>query len=140
MRIAIALAGLLLLAAPITLAKNRPSYDKGVLLSMDSVSCGYAQNTGHSVAGELLGTDSGHTKTQEVLCQEYSMRTGRLIYRIRPKDAKHPALLPVGETVEFRIHKDKLYLRAPEGDDKERQYIVVSMRLRQGVASAKDMP
>jgi len=39
-------------------------------------------------------------------------------------------LLPVGESVEFRIHKDKLYLRDPEGDKKEREYVVVSMQPR----------
>lgn len=134
----IAFAAVLLLTAPITRAKDRPSYDKGVLLSMDSASCGYAQNSGKSVAGEILGTDSGHTKTQEVLCQEYSLQTDRIVYRIRPKDEKHPVLLPVGESVEFRIHKDKLYLRAPEGDDKERQYTVLSMRLRQDIKTAQN--
>jgi hypothetical protein len=28
-------------------------------------------------------------------------------------------LLPIGETVEFRIHKDKLLLRVPEAHGKE---------------------
>ncbi len=35
------------------------------------------------------------------------------------------------ETAQFRIHKDKLILRVPESDDKEREYIVVSMTPRQ---------
>ena len=131
-------AALVLLVAPITFAKDAPSYDRGVLLSMESASCGYAQNSGKSVAGEILGTDSAHTKTQEVLCQEYSLQTDRILYRIRPKDEKHPVLLPVGERVEFRIRKDKLFLRVPEGDDKERQYTVLSMQLRQDIKAASD--
>ena len=52
------------------------------------------------------------------------------VFRIRPTDQKHPVLLPVGESVEFRIHKDKLYLRDPERDKKEREYIVLSMQPR----------
>jgi len=59
------------------------------------------------------------------------MQTGRIIYRIRPKDDKHPVLLPVGEKVQFRIDKDKMKLRVEDLDDKERDYIVVSMTRRQ---------
>jgi hypothetical protein len=39
-------------------------------------------------------------------------------------------LLPIGETAQFRISKDKLILRVPEVNDKERDYIVVSMTPR----------
>jgi hypothetical protein len=42
-------------------------------------------------------------------------------------------LLPIGETAQFRVHKDKLILRVAEADDKERAYIVVSMTPRQDV-------
>jgi hypothetical protein len=116
-------------------AKDKPTYEKGVLLQMDSSSCGYAEKDGKTIAGEILGTDGQHKKTQEVLCQEYILKTDRLIYRIRPKDDKHPALLPVGESAEFRLHKDKMLLRVPEADGKEREYIVVSMTPR---ADAED--
>jgi hypothetical protein len=71
-----------------------------------------------------------------MLCQEYVLQTERLTYRIRPKDDKHPALLPVGETAQFRIHKDKMLLRVPETDGKEREYVVVSMIPRADVAVA----
>ena len=104
---------------------------------VDSSSCGYAEKDGKTIAGEILGTDGQHKKTQEVLCQEYILKTDRLIYRIRPKDDKHPALLPVGESAEFRLHKDKMLLRVPEADGKEREYIVVSMTPRADAADAK---
>ena len=121
---------------PLTLvAKDPPAYEKGVLLQMESASCGYAEKANKSVAGELLGTDDQHKKTQEVLCQEYVLKSQRLIYRIRPKDDKHPMLLPVGEAAEFRIHKDRMLLRVPESGGKEREYIVVSMTPR---ADAED--
>jgi hypothetical protein len=132
-----AIIAIILLAAPIALAKDAPSYEKGELLSMESVSCGYSQSSGKSVAGDILGTDSGHLKTQEVLCQEYTIQTDRLVYRIRPKDTKHPVLLPVGETVKFRIHKDEMYLRVSEGDDKERQYNVLSIQMREDASGTK---
>jgi hypothetical protein len=122
-------------------AKDKPAYERGTLLQMDSTHCGYAEKDGKTLTGEILGTDGQHKKTQEVLCQEYILKSDRLIYRIRPKDDKHPTLLPVGESAEFRIHKDKMLLRVPESDGKEREYIVVSMTPRadaaEGTAAAK---
>jgi hypothetical protein len=119
-----------LLFAGICLAKDH-DYQKGSLLRMESTSCGTQAKDSKSVAGELLGSDSQNKKTQEVLCQEYVLQTDKLTYRIRPKDDKHPALLPIGETVEFRIQKDKFLLRVSDSDGKEREYIVVSMTPRQ---------
>ncbi|MDP9147077.1 MAG: hypothetical protein M3N22_05415 [Acidobacteriota bacterium] len=126
------LAGFVLTAtcATFTLAKDQPAYQNGVLLQMDSTSCGYAEKGSKTLAGEILGTDDQHKKTQEVLCQEYILQSSQLIFRIRPKDDKHPSLLPIGESAQFRIHKDKLLLRVPESDGKEREYIVVSMTPR----------
>src|SRR5258705_1857356 len=123
--------GLCLIFASVCAAKQH-DYQKGTLLRMDSTSCGTQEKGSKSIAGELLGTDAQSKKTQEVLCQEYVLQTERVVYRIRPKDDKHPILLPIGETAQFRIHKDKLILRVAEGgDDKEREYIVVSMTPRQ---------
>jgi hypothetical protein len=113
------------------------SYEKGVLLSMESSPCGYAEKGNKTLAGQILGTDGEHKNTQEMLCQEYILQADRVIYRIRPKDDKHPALLPIGETAEFRIQKDKLILRVPEANDKERDYTVVSMTPRADAADAR---
>lgn len=116
--------------APATGGRDKHSYQKGALLQMESSPCGYAEKAGKTLKGEIFGTDGQHKKTQEVLCQEYVLQTDRMIYRIRPRDDKHPTLLPVGETAEFRLHKDKLLLRVPEADDKEREYLVISMTPR----------
>jgi len=118
-------------------AKDKPTYERGMLLQMDSTHCGYAEKDGKTLAGEILGTDGQHKNTQEALCQEYILKSDRLIYRIRPKDDKHPTLLPVGEAAEFRIHRDKMLLRVPESDGKEREYIVVSMTPRADVTEAR---
>jgi hypothetical protein len=118
-------------------AKDPPAYEKGVLLQMDSSSCGYAEKDGKTIAGEIFGTDGQHKNTKVVMCQEYVLQTERVTYRIRPKDEKHPVLLPVGETAQYRIHKDKLVLRVPEADGKEREYLVLSMTPRSEVAANK---
>jgi hypothetical protein len=108
-------------------AKDHHFYQKGQLLSMDSVSCGYAEKSGNTFKGEILGTNGGHKNTEEVLCQEYVLKSDQVIYRIRPRDEKHPVLLPVGQTAEFRTDKDRLLLKVEELDGKERAYVVVSM-------------
>jgi hypothetical protein len=117
-------------SATLCQGKEHSDYQKGTLLQMDSTSCGYAEKDGKTLVGQIVGTDGQHKKTQEVLCQEYVLQGERIVYRIRPKDDKHPVLLPVGETAQFRIHKDKMILRVPESDGKEREYLVLSMTPR----------
>src|SRR5882724_7113601 len=119
---AIKFAVICLLFAGIAAAKEH-DYQKGTLLRMDSSSCGTQEKGSKSVGGEIL-------------CQEYILQAEHVVYRIRPTDEKHPVLLPIGETAQFRISKDKLILRVPELSDKEREYIVVSMTPRQD----KDTP
>jgi hypothetical protein len=135
MKVRLIMAALVLITAAATWAKDPPSYDKGLLLSMNSSPCGMAEKGAKTVAGEILGTDGEHKNTQEVLCQEYVLQGDRIIYHIRPVDAKHPQLLPVGDTVQYRIHKDKMYVLDRENDRKEREYSVVSMQIR---ADGKD--
>ena len=118
----------LVLPAALTLhAKDAPNYQTGTLTDMTSVECGYDENGSKSLVGEVLGTDAQHKKTRAMLCQEYTLRGDTVMYRIRPKDDKHPVLLPIGEKAQFRIKKEKLILRVQEGDGHEREYSVVSM-------------
>ena len=121
-------------------AKQPKAYQSGKLLQMDSVQCGMSEKDGKSFAGEMLGTDSGSKKTQELLCQEYVLQADRVIYRIRPRDEKHPVLLPVGEKAQFRLEKDKMMLRVEDMDDKEREYVVVSMTPRSDASTADATP
>jgi hypothetical protein len=124
------------LLAGLAYAKEPKPHNSGTLLQMDSVQCGTAEKTAKSFAGELLGTDSGHKNTQQVLCQEYVLQTDRVVYRIRPRDEKHPALLPVGQSAQFYMEKDRMRLRVEDLDDKERDYTVVSMTPRDSNKSA----
>ena len=126
--------------AAIAYAKEPKHYQTGKLLQMDSVTCGTSEKDGKSLAGEMLGTDTGSKKMKEVLCQEYILQTDKVIYRIRPRDEKHPALLPVGEQAQFRVEKDKMLLRVEDLDDKEREYTVVTMTPRSENSSASAHP
>ncbi len=126
--------------ASAALAKEPKPYQTGKLLQMDSVQCGMAEKDAKSFTGEMLGTDSGSKKTHELLCQEYVLQADRVIYRIRPRDEKHPVLLPVGEQAQFRLQKDKMLLRVEDLDGKEREYIVVSMTPRSDSSTAYAIP
>ena len=128
MKLKILVAMLFLTAA--AHGKQGPSAQSAILLQMDSAECGYDEKSGQTLAGEVLGTDSAHKKMHAVLCQEYLLQSDRVIYRIRPADEKHPVLLPVGEKAQFRIVKDKMKLLIEDGDNKERDYFVVSMTPR----------
>jgi len=128
---------LVVLCTSLAYAKDRPVAQSGTLLQMDSVECGADQKSGKTVAGEILGTDAAHLKMHTLLCPEYLLQTDRILYRIRPKDEKHPVLLPVGEKAQFRMDKDHMRLRVEDLDDKERDYIVVSMTPR-GEATQAD--
>src|ERR1700674_4551027 len=116
-----------LLCASFAHARDQRAPLSGTLLQMDSVECGTDQKSAKSLTGEIIGTDSAHQKMHMLLCQEYLLQSDRIIYRIRPKDDKHPGRLPVGEKAQFRLRKDKMKLRVEDMDDKERDYIVVSM-------------
>jgi hypothetical protein len=132
------LAGASLLSIQPTLSAKDPVYARAMLLSMDSQSCGTTENGSKTVAGEILGTGSEKKSTLQVLCQDYVLQSDRIVYHIRPKDAKHPVLLPVGDAVQFRIEKNSLFLRDAENTKKEYEYVVISMEQRPDVKDVRD--
>ena len=126
----------IMLVAVVAQAKEPKHYQSGKLLKMESVKCGTDEKNGKSLAGEMIGTDSAHMKTHELLCQQYVLETENVMYTIRPKDEKHPVLLPIGEKAQFRMDKDKIVLRVEDLDDKERDYEVVSMVPKESAQAA----
>src|SRR6476646_1304006 len=126
-----------ILLGSLSQAKEPKPHQSCTLLQMDSAECGVDENSGKSFVGEMVGTDSAHKKTHALLCQEYLLQSDTVIYRIRPVDEKHPMLLPVGQTAQFRIHKDKMLLQVEDVDAKEREYSVVSMTPRAERKSAE---
>ncbi len=124
MRYKLLMLATVLLAATVH-AKDLKAYQDGKLLQMDSVQCGTNENAKKG-------------KSQELLCQEYVVQTEQVLYRIRPKDDKHSALLPIGQNAQFRLQKNMMLLRV-EGEGKEREYVVVSIKPR-GDSSADASP
>lgn len=126
--------------ATLVYAKEPHHYHSGKLLQMSSVPCGTAEKDAKTLTGELLGTDSSHKKTEEVLCQEYVLESDTVTYRIRPRDDKRPALLPVGEQAQFFLSKDKMVLRVEDLDNKDREYVVVSRMPRNNSTAVAEPP
>jgi len=121
-------------------AKEPRAYQTGKVVQMDSVKCETSEKDATSTAGEMLGNDSGSKTRQEALCQEYVLQAERVVYRIRPRDEKHPVLLPVGEAAQFRLQRDKMLLRVGYLEGKEREYKVVSMTPRSESSTADATP
>jgi len=56
----VTIAALFFTLAATAEAKDKPVFEKGVLLQMDSSSCGYAEKDGKTIAGQIFGTDGQH--------------------------------------------------------------------------------
>ena len=112
---------LLLIAVPLASgqaqAKNR-EYQLATILSMNSVPCGTQARR--------------HKKTESLLCHEYILRSGNIDYHIQQRQGQKAELLPLGMQAEFRIEKDRMFLRVPAGEGKERQFLVVSESANSG--------
>ncbi|PYV25975.1 MAG: hypothetical protein DMG27_08195 [Acidobacteria bacterium] len=110
----LSLFAILAWAASVTGAKEH-GYQRGMIVSMSSVPCGSQVKR--------------HKKTQELLCQEYVLRSDTMEYHIRQGEPKRADLLPVGRETEFRVDKDRIRVRVP-GSGKEHEYQVVSEAAR----------
>lgn len=117
----------LVLSAATAYGKDLKAYRDGKVLQMDSVQCGVDEK------------EAKKGKTHELLCQEYVVQGDQMVYRVRPKDDKHPELLPVGDNAQFRLQKNKMLLRMEGPNGKEREYVVVSVKPR-GENSADASP
>src|SRR5215467_4069030 len=106
-------------------AKNVPRSHVGELLSMESVDCGPAE-TG-AIGNALMGAPQPVEIQQERLCAEYILHSEGLYYRIRSKDRKHPALLPIGEQAQFHLEKGRMLLQVEDFDQQVYQFSVLAI-------------
>jgi hypothetical protein len=126
-KIPVVLALVLLAALPLSAGgkkKNQP--ERAMLEKMEAVPCG-AKQKGLSGLGSFwasVGVTDIHSN--EKLCPQYVLETDDMDYRIRPTDLKHPAILPIGHEIVFKIKNDRMYLEVPDGDKKMRPYEVVA--------------
>jgi hypothetical protein len=114
--------------------KKKSQPERAMLEKMEAVPCG-AKQKGLSGLGSFwasVGITDVHSN--EKRCPEYLLRTDGMDYKIRPIDLKHPVVLPIGHEVVFKIQKDRMMLRDPEGDKKVRSYEVVAMEPAEGTS------
>lgn len=127
------LVGVLVILAASTIgyAKDKKKRgDRGMLENMQAVPCG-AKERGITGLGSVFAS-VGVTKvsSDEKLCPQYLLRSDQMEYHIRPVDTKHGVLLPVGQEAVFKVKKNILYLKVPDGEKeyrKTRKFHVVAM-------------
>lgn len=115
-------------AAPsIAEGKHKKTSPRGMIESMQSLPCGVKER-GLTGVGSVFGSVGvSHVNSNEKLCPQYLLRTDDMEYHIRPLDSKHAVLLPIGKEAEFKIKKDRLFLRVADEDNKARPYQVVAV-------------
>jgi hypothetical protein len=101
---------------------------RGMLESMQSVPCGAKERGLTGLGSVFASVGVAHVNSHEQLCPQYLLRTDEMDYHIRPSDLKHPGVLPVGHEAEFRIKKDRLFLKVPGEDKKAQPFQIVAMQ------------
>jgi hypothetical protein len=101
---------------------------RAMIEKMEAVPCGAKEHgvTGLGSVWASVGITS--INSDEKMCPQYELKTDDMEYHVRPLDHKHPRLLPIGQEGEFKIDKDVLEMRIPDGDHKMRRYQVVAMK------------
>jgi len=101
-------------------AQAAPRYHAGKLLQMESVQCVVAESGAATAPASAVD------------CQEYVLEAEGVLFHFRSRDPRHPVLLPVGQTAQYRIAEGHFFLRV---DKKEREFVVVSMEPRESKAA-----
>ena len=117
----------LLLVLP-AFAGSKKHAQRAMIEKMEAVPCGAKEHGLAGLGSVWASVGATHINTDEKLCPQYELKTDDMEYHVRPLDHKHPRLLPVGQESEFKISKDVIEMRIPDGDHKMRRYQVVSMK------------
>jgi hypothetical protein len=108
--------------------KKPKDLDRAMLEKMDAVPCGAKQKGVTGLGSIWASVGITHMSSDEKLCPRYLLRTDDMEYEIQPTDKKHPAVLPVGKEVVFKIKNDHMTVKCPDGDKKSRDYEVVAIK------------
>jgi hypothetical protein len=138
-KVPLILALVLISAVPAIAGGNdKKPPERATLQKMDAVPCG-AKQKGITGLGTLWASAGiTHVSSDEKLCPQYTVLTDEMEYDIRPTDLKHAVILPVGKEIEFKIKKDRMYLKVPDTHGKMQTYEVVSMKPTNSEATVKD--
>src|ERR1700745_3318491 len=98
------IAGLILLSAiPANAGGQKKKPERAMLEKMEAVPCG-AKEKGVTGLGTIWASAGiTHVNNDEKLCPQYMVVTDEMEYHIGPTDTKHPAVLPVGKEIVFKI-------------------------------------
>jgi hypothetical protein len=108
-------------------AKDKKKPPRGMIESMQSLPCGMKQKGLNGLGAVWGSVGVTSVSSNEKLCPQYLFRTDDLEYHIRPKDSKHPVILPIGHEAEYKVKKDEILLKVADGDHKTLAYHVISM-------------
>jgi len=117
----------LLFAIP-ALGHDKKKDNRAMIEKMEAVPCGAKEHGLTGLGSVWASVGIASVNSDEKLCPQYLLRSDDMEYHVRPLDHKHPVILPVGKEGEFKISKDKLDMRIPDGDRKMRHYQVVAMK------------
>jgi hypothetical protein len=124
----IILAMAIILAVPVSAgAKKKNQPDRGLLEKMDAVPCGAKQKGLAGLGSFWASVGITDVHSTEKLCPQYLIRTDDTDYRVRPMNMKHPSILPIGHEVVFKLKRDRMMVKVPDGDQKMHSYEVVGM-------------
>jgi hypothetical protein len=112
-----------LLCVPAAHGRGKRNNHIGQLLRMETVHCG-PDDAGALSKAIFGGPVPG---PEERLCPEYILESEGLYYRIRPRNHKHPALLPIGEQAQFHFQKDRMLLQIEDFDDQTYEFTVLAI-------------
>ncbi len=101
---------------------------RAMIEKMEAVPCGAKERGLTGLGSVFASVGATRVDSDEKLCPQYLLRTDDMEYHVRPLDHKHPVLLPIGKEGEFKISKDVLEMKVPDGDHKKRRYQVVAMK------------
>jgi hypothetical protein len=118
----------LTLALPAFGREKKPHSTRAMIEKMEAVPCGAKERGLTGLGSVFASVGATRVDSDEKLCPQYLLRTDDMEYHIRPMDHKHPIILPVGQEGEFKISKDIMEMRIPDGDHKKRRYQVVVMK------------
>lgn len=118
----------LFLALPGFAGDHKKHANRAMIEKMEAVPCGAHEHGLTGLGSVWASVGVTHVNSDEKLCPQYLLRTDDMEYHVRPLDHKHPVLLPVGQEGEFKVAKDKMDMRIPDGDRKMRHYQVVAMK------------
>jgi hypothetical protein len=108
--------------------KQRDQPERAMLERMEAVPCGPKEKGVTGLGTVWASAGITHVNSDEKLCPQYLVLSDEMEYHIRPTDTKHPEVLPVGREIEFRIKKDRMFLKVADKDEKPQAYQVVAMK------------